>query len=136
MNKNEPFASRIRPEKLKDFVGQTHLTGEDMPIRVAIKTKHLFSMIFWGPPGVGKTTLAKIYAKSLNANLYELSAVSSGKEDVKKVVEAAKEDTKKPTILFLDEIHRFNKAQQDYLLPYVEDRSDNSYRGNIRKSKF
>ena len=114
----EPLASKIRPKTLKEFVGQEHLVGEGKPLNVAIKKKHLFSFVFWGPPGTGKTTLAKIYAKSLDAKLYELSAVSAGKADIRKIIE---EDTKDyPKILFLDEIHRFNKAQQDFLLPYVE----------------
>lgn len=114
----EPLASKIRPKTLKEFVGQNHLVGEGKPLNVAIKKKHLFSFVFWGPPGTGKTTLAKIYAKSLDAKLYELSAVSAGKADIKKVIE---EDTKGyPKVLFLDEIHRFNKSQQDFLLPYVE----------------
>jgi putative ATPase len=114
----EPLASKIRPEALKDFVGQSHLVGEGKPLNVAIKKKHLFSFVLWGPPGTGKTTLAKIYAKSLNAKLYELSAVSAGKADIRKILE---EDVgKNPKVLFLDEIHRFNKAQQDFLLPYVE----------------
>ena len=114
----EPLASKIRPKTLKEFVGQDHLVGEGKPLNVAIKQKHLFSFIFWGPPGTGKTTLAKIYAKSLDAKLYELSAVSAGKADIRKIIE---EDTKDyPKVLFLDEIHRFNKAQQDFLLPYVE----------------
>jgi putative ATPase len=114
----EPLASKIRPKSLKEFVGQEHLVGAGKPLNIAIAQKHLFSFILWGPPGSGKTTLAKIYAKSLNAKLYELSAVSAGKEDVKKIVR----DTtgNQPKVLFLDEIHRFNKAQQDFLLPYVE----------------
>lgn len=114
----EPLASKIRPKSLKEFVGQEHLVGEGKPLNVAILQKHLFSFILWGPPGSGKTTLARIYAKSLNAKLYELSAVSSGKADIKKVI--AEEVGDSPKVLFLDEIHRFNKAQQDFLLPYVE----------------
>ena len=119
----EPLASRIRPKSLDEFIGQEHLAGEGKPIRIAIENKHLFSFILWGPQGVGKTTLGKIYANELNAEFHNLSAVSAGKDDVRKVIEAAKlslEKSNKPTILFLDEIHRFNKAQQDFLLPYVE----------------
>lgn len=115
----EPLAFKIRPKTLKEFIGQEHLTGEGKPISVAINKKHLFSFIFWGPPGVGKTTLAKIYAKALNADYHELSAVSAGKEDIRQIVES-EGGLLGPRILFLDEIHRFNKAQQDFLLPYVE----------------
>ncbi len=117
----EPLASKIRPKTLKDFVGQEHLVGKGGPLRKAIEEKHLFSFILWGPPGVGKTTLARIYAKALDARLYELSAVSAGKDDVKAILHEP--DTlmeQRPKLLFLDEIHRFNKAQQDFLLPYVE----------------
>lgn len=113
----EPLASQIRPTTLSEFVGQEHLVGENKPLRVAIEQKHLFSFILWGPPGVGKTTLAKIYANAVGGDLTELSAVSAGKEDIRKIVAKT---TDKPKILFLDEIHRFNKAQQDFLLPYVE----------------
>jgi len=114
----EPLASRIRPKTLKGFVGQEHLAGEGKPLNIAIKQKHLFSFILWGPPGTGKTTLAKIYANSLDARLYELSAVSAGKADIKRII--AEDTGKQSKILFLDEIHRFNKAQQDFLLPIVE----------------
>ncbi len=114
----EPLASRIRPHTLDAFIGQEHLVGEGGPFREAIEKKHLFSFILWGPPGVGKTTLARIYAGALDAELFELSAVSAGKEDIKKILKG--EAGGKPKVLFLDEIHRFNKAQQDFLLPFVE----------------
>lgn len=114
----EPLAHKIRPRNLKEFIGQQHLVGKGQPLRIAIETKHLFSFILWGPPGVGKTTLARIYAKALNAEYYELSAVSAGKDDIKKILETG--NLLGPRILFLDEIHRFNKSQQDFLLPYVE----------------
>lgn len=113
----EPLASRIRPRTLNDFIGQEHLVGPGKPIREAIEKQHLFSFILWGPPGVGKTTLARIYTRALNAELFELSAVSAGKEDIRAIIKAP---SLKPKVLFLDEIHRFNKAQQDFLLPYVE----------------
>ncbi len=119
MSTTQPLASRIRPQDISQFIGQEHLVAKDKPLGIAIKNKHLFSIIFWGPPGVGKTTLARIYAAALNANFHELSAVSAGKADVKKVIEQAQKNHSS-TVLFLDEIHRFNKAQQDFLLPYVE----------------
>jgi len=115
----EPLASQIRPKNLEEFVGQKHLVGKGKPLNIAIEKGHIFSFILWGPPGVGKTTLAKIYAGSLKADFYELSGVSSGKEDIKKVIESGN-ILSKQRVLFLDEIHRLNKAQQDFLLPYVE----------------
>lgn len=126
---SEPLAAKIRPKNLKEFVGQSHLVGEGKPLRVAVEQRHLFSFILWGPPGVGKTTLARIYARSLDAELHELSAVSAGKDDIRKIVGDNNDPASlfklrrtktKPTVLFLDEIHRFSKSQQDFLLPYVE----------------
>jgi len=114
----EPLAFSIRPKSLKDFVGQTHLVGDGKPLKIAIQEKHLFSFILWGPPGCGKTTLAKIYAESVDAQFYELSAVSASKDDIRRIID--ENSWGKPKVLFLDEIHRFNKAQQDFLLPYVE----------------
>ncbi len=118
----EPLASRIRPKTIDEVVDQEHLVGAGKPLRVAIEKKHLFSFILWGPPGTGKTTIARIYANALDADLYELSAVSAGKDDIRKIVEsgANKSIGFKQKVLFLDEIHRFNKSQQDFLLPYVE----------------
>lgn len=115
----EPLASRIRPRSLDEFVGQTHLVGEGKPLRLAIGQGHIFSFVLWGTPGTGKTTLARIYAGAINAEFYELSAVSAGKDDIRKIVGRPKEENR-PRVLFLDEIHRFNKAQQDFLLPFVE----------------
>ncbi len=158
MSESEPLANRIRPQTIDDVAGQRHLVGEGKPLRLAIEQGHIFSFILWGTPGTGKTTLARIYANAINAEFYELSAVSAGKEDIRKIVAGKKEEEKRrkgdtekvettgelfnigsdeseipnvegqspktedqrPKVLFLDEIHRFNKAQQDFLLPYVE----------------
>lgn len=120
MDNSIPLADRLRPKKLDDYVGQIHLVGSNQPIRKAITSGQLHSMIFWGPPGSGKTTLARIIAGELDANFVQLSAVSAGKSDVREVIEQTKTIFGQKTILFLDEIHRFNKAQQDFLLPYVE----------------
>jgi putative ATPase len=118
-----PLAELLRPQILDDFIGQSHLVGKGMPIRRMIETGNIQSMIFWGPPGVGKTTLAGLIARSTDANFVFFSAVTSGVEDVRKVIrhaEAIKEKENQRTILFVDEIHRFNKSQQDAFLPYVE----------------
>ncbi|VAW32244.1 Replication-associated recombination protein RarA [hydrothermal vent metagenome] len=114
----KPLASRIRPKSLDEFVGQKNLVGNGKTLRVAIEKKHNFSFILWGPPGTGKTTIARIYARALKAELFELSAVSSGKGDIRKIIDSDTKFVNK--VLLLDEIHRFNKAQQDFLLPFVE----------------
>ncbi|MFQ5631665.1 MAG: replication-associated recombination protein A [bacterium] len=121
--KDAPLAAFMRPQNLAEFVGQEHLVGEGMPLRLLMENRQAISMIFWGPPGVGKTTLARIFANACDAQIYELSAVASGVADVRKVIEKARAHRKvgQRTILFIDEIHRFNKSQQDALLHSVED---------------
>jgi putative ATPase len=115
----EPLASRLRPRSLDEFVGQRQLVGPAKPLRLAIEQAHVFSFLLWGPPGTGKTTLARIYANAIHGRFHELSAVSAGKDDIRKILKEPA-DPDHPRVLFLDEIHRFNKAQQDYLLPFVE----------------
>jgi len=122
--KKSPLADRMRPQNLAEFVGQEHLVGPDKILRGFMERKELVSMIFWGPPGVGKTTLALIVAKTMGAHFVSFSAVLSGVKDIRAVIEEAKQQLKyygKRTILFVDEIHRFNKAQQDAFLHHVED---------------
>ena len=123
MDNTTPLAASIRPRNLDEFVGQEHLVGPGKPLRIAFDNKTIFSMIFWGPPGVGKTTLARILSRQAGAEIHELSAVSAGKDDIKKIVNQPQNSLQTGLIqkvLFIDEIHRFNKAQQDYLLPFVE----------------
>ena len=118
----QPLASRLRPHNLDEFVGQEHLVGEGKVLRKLIESDSISSMIFWGPPGVGKTTLARIIASSTRANFIDFSAVTSGIKEIKQVMQKAEDGRRfgEKTILFVDEIHRFNKAQQDAFLPYVE----------------
>lgn len=118
-----PLAEKMRPTKLSEFVGQEHLISQGKILEKAIAQDNLFSMIFWGPPGSGKTTLAKIIAQETKSNFISISAVSSNVAELKKIIATAADDQKlyqKRTVLFIDEIHRFNKAQQDVLLPHVE----------------
>ncbi len=117
-----PLAERMRPQTLDEVIGQAHLLGDKEILRQIVKNREPVSLILWGPPGSGKTTLARVIAKEVNAEFTELSAVTSGKKDVEKVIEHARQNwnLKLRTILFVDEIHRFNKAQQDAFLPHVE----------------
>ena len=117
-----PLAEQLRPTTLDEVIGQTHLLGDAEILRQIVKNKQPVSLILWGPPGTGKTTLARIIAREVEAEFIELSAVTSGKKDVEKVIEHARQNwnLKIRTVLFVDEIHRFNKAQQDAFLPHVE----------------
>lgn len=119
MNKNIPLAERMRPSNLEHFFGQQHLVGEGKPLQNFMENDQLPSMIFWGPPGVGKTTLARILANQSDAHFFQLSAIDSSVKDVRNILATAKKLPK--TVLFIDEIHRFNKAQQDSLLKAVEE---------------
>ncbi len=124
MEKDSPLAARLRPTKLDEVVGQQHILGKDKLLYRAIQADKLSSVIFYGPPGTGKTTIAKVIANTTSAEFKQINATVAGKKDMEEVVKQAKETLGmygKKTILFVDEIHRFNKAQQDYLLPFVED---------------
>ena len=124
MERESPLASRLRPRTLDEVVGQQHIVGKDKLLYRAIKADKLTSVIFYGPPGTGKTTLAKVIANTTSANFTQINATVAGKKDMEEVVKQAQDTLGmygKKTILFIDEIHRFNKSQQDYLLPFVED---------------
>ncbi|MCG3075402.1 AAA family ATPase, partial [Pseudomonas aeruginosa] len=120
----QPLAARLRPANLDEYVGQEHLLARGKPLREALEQGALHSMIFWGPPGVGKTTLARLLAQVSDAHFETISAVLSGVKEIRQAVEVAKQHAAqygRRTILFVDEVHRFNKSQQDAFLPYVED---------------
>ncbi|SEP80574.1 replication-associated recombination protein A [Basfia succiniciproducens] len=122
-NDFKPLAARMRPTTLEQYCGQQHLLGNGKPLRKAIEAGHAHSMIFWGPPGTGKTTLAEIIAHKINAEVERISAVTSGIKEIREAIERAKQNrlADRRTILFVDEVHRFNKSQQDAFLPHIED---------------
>src|SRR3989338_8616876 len=120
---NTPLAERLRPKTLDEFIGQEHLVGKGKPIRTMLESGRITSMILWGPPGCGKTSLARLIASYVDADFIPFSAVTSGVAEIKKLMAQAEEQNtlyKKHMIIFIDEIHSFNKAQQDAFLPYVE----------------
>lgn len=123
-NSQRPLAAMLRPDSLAHYAGQSHLLQPGMPLRSAIETGNLHSMVFWGPPGTGKTTMAEMIAKHNDADIARLSAVTSGVKDIRAAIEVARDNLQqfsRKTILFVDEVHRFNKSQQDAFLPHIED---------------
>ena len=124
MKDESPLAARLRPRTLDEVVGQSHIIGKDKLLYRAIQADKISSVVLYGPPGTGKTTLAKVIANTTSADFMQINATVAGKKDMEEVIEKAKSNMAmygKRTILFIDEIHRFNKSQQDYLLPFVED---------------
>ena len=122
-NAFQPLAARMRPENLAQYIGQQHLLAAGKPLPRAIEAGHLHSMILWGPPGTGKTTLAEVIARYANADVERISAVTSGVKEIREAIERARQNRNagRRTILFVDEVHRFNKSQQDAFLPHIED---------------
>lgn len=118
-----PLAARMRPMTVEQYIGQKHILGDGKPLRRALQAGQIHSMILWGPPGTGKTTLAEVAANYVNAEVERVSAVTSGVKDIRAAIEKARENkqTGRRTILFVDEVHRFNKSQQDAFLPHIED---------------
>lgn len=122
-NAFQPLAARMRPENLAQYIGQQHLLAPGKPLPRAIEAGHLHSMILWGPPGTGKTTLAEVIARYASADVERISAVTSGVKEIREAIERARQNRNagRRTILFVDEVHRFNKSQQDAFLPHIED---------------